>query len=205
AAAEAELARQTALAERLAELERLQREALNAQEAMPSPFDGNAPEGTGEGGGSDILTDALNEAGVSAIRPDLLDDALADAMGETRPSQLPRTEGVQIASVPMTDLEKAGFRDAVQSCWNLSTLSADAAAIRVVVGFTMGRDGIPDAGSFRIVGNPEPDPGRQQAFEAARRAVMRCAGSGYDLPADKYNEWDDVEMTFNRDGVQEVN
>ncbi|MFV0293583.1 MAG: protein TolA [Paracoccus sp. (in: a-proteobacteria)] len=202
AAAAAELARERDLAERLAEERRLQEAAAFAQEATPSPFDGNAPEGEGEGGGSDVLTDALNEAGAAAIEADQLDDALADAMGETRPSELPRDDWADIATVPMTEEEKEGFRDAVQSCWNLSTLSTDASETRVVVGFVMNRDGIPDPDSFRMVGDPDSDIARQQAFEAARRAVLRCAGDGYDLPADKYNEWDDVEMTFTPSGVE---
>ena len=78
---------------------------------------------------------------------------------------------------------------------------ATLAILQGVVGFAMGRDGRPDPDSFRIVGEPEADGPRQQAFEAARRAIMRCAGAGYKLPADKYNEWDDVEMTFTPNGV----
>lgn len=204
AAADAELARENALAEQLAEEERLQREAAMAEEATPSPFDGNAPEGTGEGGGSDVLTDALNEAGAAAIDPDQLDDALAHAMGTTRPSEIVRDSTVEIASLPMTEAEKDGFRNAVQSCWNQSTLSIEAAETRVVVGFTMNRSGLPDPDSFHIVGEPDAEPARLQAFEAARRAVMRCANGGYTLPAEKYNEWDDVEMTFTPEGVGRI-
>lgn len=208
AAADAELARENALAEQLAEEERLQREAALAQEATPSPVDGNAPEGEGEGGGSDVLTDALNEAGAAAIDPDQLDDALADAMGTTRPSEIVRDTSVQIASVPMTEAEKDGFRNAVQSCWSQASLSLDARETRVVVGFSMDRNGIPDANSFHIVGEPDADPARQQLFETARRHILRCAiektPPGYTLPAEKYNEWDDVEMTFTPEGVGRI-
>ncbi|TKW66389.1 MAG: hypothetical protein DI616_10540 [Paracoccus denitrificans] len=202
--AEAEIARENALAEQLAEEERLQREAAMAEEATPSPVDGNAPEGEGEGGGSDVLTDALNEAGAAAIDPDQLDDALADAMGTTRPSEIVRDTSVEIASIPMTEVEKDSFRTAVQSCWSQSTLSLEALETSVVVGFTMDRSGVPDPDSFHIVGDVEAQPDRQQAFEAARRAVMRCTNGGYALPAEKYNEWDDVEMTFTPEGVGRI-
>ena len=37
----------------------------------------------------------------------------------------------------------------------------------------------------------------KQAFEAARRAIIRCGSSGFDLPAEKYGHWRDIEMTFN--------
>lgn len=204
AAAEAELALRDALAEQLAEEARLQREAALAEEATPSPVDGNAPEGTGEGGGSDILTDALNDAGASAINPDQLDDALADAMGVTRPSEIVRDLSVEIASVPMTEAEKDGFRSAVQECWSASTLSQDAMDTRVVVGFTMDRGGLPDPDSFRIVGELDADPARQQLYEVARRNVIRCAKGGYLLPPEKYNEWDDIEMTFSPAGVERI-
>ena len=35
------------------------------------------------------------------------------------------------------------------------------------------------------------------AFEAARRAVLRCQRGGFDLPIEKYDHWRDIEMTFN--------
>jgi hypothetical protein len=35
------------------------------------------------------------------------------------------------------------------------------------------------------------------AFEAARRAIVRCQGSGFPLPPEKYEQWREVLMTFN--------
>ena len=35
------------------------------------------------------------------------------------------------------------------------------------------------------------------AFEAARRAILRCQRGGYKLPIEKYDHWRDVEITFN--------
>ena len=40
------------------------------------------------------------------------------------------------------------------------------------------------------------------AFEAARRAILRCGASGYDLPADKYDQWREVEITFDPSGMR---
>jgi hypothetical protein len=37
----------------------------------------------------------------------------------------------------------------------------------------------------------------KQAFEAARRAIIRCGATGFALPADKYGQWQEIEMTFN--------
>ena len=37
----------------------------------------------------------------------------------------------------------------------------------------------------------------RQAFEAARRAIIRCGAQGFDLPREKYDHWRDIEMVFN--------
>ena len=37
----------------------------------------------------------------------------------------------------------------------------------------------------------------RRAFAAARRAIIRCGRDGYDLPAEKYDRWRSIEMTFN--------
>ena len=43
----------------------------------------------------------------------------------------------------------------------------------------------------------------RQAFEAARRAIIRCEGSdGYGLPPEKYDAWRDIEITFNPEGMR---
>ena len=62
----------------------------------------------------------------------------------------------------------------------------------------MQRDGRPDTASIRLLSSSGgSDAAARQAFEAARRAVIRCGARGFDLPADKYSHWQDVEMTFN--------
>jgi hypothetical protein len=40
------------------------------------------------------------------------------------------------------------------------------------------------------------------AFQAARRAILRCQSGGYKLPADKYDEWKEVEITFDPSGMR---
>ena len=37
----------------------------------------------------------------------------------------------------------------------------------------------------------------RQAFEAARRAIIRCGANGFGLPVDKFDHWREIEMTFN--------
>lgn len=88
--------------------------------------------------------------------------------------------------------DMARFAAAIQTCWNPDAGVDPAVTIR----FAMTRDGMPVADSFRIVGTAD-----ERAFAAARRAVMRCAGDGYALPAAQYDLWDEVGMTFTASGI----
>ena len=93
----------------------------------------------------------------------------------------------------LSPAEKADFVARVQSCWNPPSGTDPT----VTIGFSMDRDGRPDPDSFTLLGAADP-----QAFAAARRAVMLCAGAGYDLPKDRHDAWKRVELTFtaNRTG-----
>ena len=45
------------------------------------------------------------------------------------------------------------------------------------------------------------DAAANQAFEAARRAVLMCArNGGYKLPPEKYSHWKDVIIDFRASG-----
>ncbi|QDY69530.1 hypothetical protein FPZ52_07785 [Qingshengfaniella alkalisoli] len=62
----------------------------------------------------------------------------------------------------------------------------------------MTQDGKPVQGSLRMISyEGGPESAAQQAYETARRAILRCSGNGYPLPADKYEQWREIEMTFN--------
>ena len=39
-------------------------------------------------------------------------------------------------------------------------------------------------------------------FEAARRAILRCQLGGYQLPADKYDQWQEAVITFDPSGMR---
>ena len=61
----------------------------------------------------------------------------------------------------------------------------------------MGRDGKVQ-GDVRLVSAQGGDASAQRtAFQAARRAILRCQRDGYPLPAEKYDHWKEIEMTFN--------
>ena len=73
----------------------------------------------------------------------------------------------------------------------------------VVVSVTMQETGVPDTGSIRLVSSSGgSDRAARQAFEAARRAIIRCGARGFPLPVEKFSHWRDIEMTFNPEGMQ---
>lgn len=120
-------------------------------------------------------------------------DAVAEAVASTTPTPPARPTGP-----PLTGGEKEGLRVAVQKCWNVGSLSSEAISTTVVVAVAMGRDGRPDTGSIKMLSfSGGSDGAAGQAFAAARRAIIRCGAKGYDLPVEKYSQWQDIEMTFN--------
>jgi hypothetical protein len=40
------------------------------------------------------------------------------------------------------------------------------------------------------------------AFQTARRAILRCQSGGYKLPAEKYDESKEVDVTFDPSGMR---
>ena len=123
---------------------------------------------------------------------DAVNSALAEALGGAQdPAPVP-------AGPPMSAGEKDALRVAVSKCWNVGSLSSAALNTTVVVGVTMNQDGRPDTGSIRMLSSSGGDTGSaRQAYEAARRAIIRCGSRGYDLPVEKFAHWRDIEMTFN--------
>ncbi|SEK22808.1 Cell division and transport-associated protein TolA [Roseovarius azorensis] len=102
------------------------------------------------------------------------------------------------AGPPLTSGEKDALRVAVQQCWNVGSLSSEALATTVVVTVGMAEDGKPKTGSIRMLSSSGgSDAAARQAFEAARRAIIRCGANGFNLPVEKYDQWRDIEMTFN--------
>lgn len=99
---------------------------------------------------------------------------------------------------PLTQGERRGLRLAVQECWSVNP-SSEAARITVTIGVSLDRSGMPVGEVLFLTATEGAESAKKSAFDAARRAVIRCAQkqSGYDLPAEKYDRWRDIEITFN--------
>lgn len=122
-----------------------------------------------------------------------VNDALAEAMGQAGGEGQGAPQGP-----PLTAGEKDALRVAVQNCWNVGSLSSEALRTTVVVGVTMSEDARPVTGSIRMIdATGGGGAAAKQAYEAARRAIIRCGAGGFDLPVEKYDHWRDIEMTFN--------
>ncbi|MEM6578700.1 MAG: energy transducer TonB [Pseudomonadota bacterium] len=184
---EPETAREAAASRIVTEADRAEA-AAPAQSVRPKPRPAAAPEPE---------TEPETETAEAPPTPDAVDAALSEALGgATEPAAGQNTSAAQ--GPPLTAGEKDGLRIAVQECWNVGALSSDALSTTVVVAVTLQEDGRPVTNSIEMIDATGGTASSvRQAFEAARRAIIRCGSRGYDLPSEKYASWRDIEMTFN--------
>lgn len=104
---------------------------------------------------------------------------------------------------PLTGSEQDALRVAVSSCWNVGSLPSDALTTTVVVAVSLQETGVPDSGSIRLVSfSGGSESGARQAFEVARRAIIRCGAQGFPLPVEKYSQWREIKMVFDPEGLR---
>lgn len=156
-----------------------------ASQAAPEPVSDSVPEPT-----APAAADPL-----SAAQADIT-AALAEALSAAPAPPAP-------TGPPMTGGERDALRLAVQACWVVD-VGSEASNITVTVGIEMDPDGKVVPGSVKMVGASEGGAAAvQTAFQAARRAVLRCqGGEGYGLPPEKFEQWREIEMTFNPDTMR---
>ncbi len=107
------------------------------------------------------------------------------------------------AGPPLSRGQKDAFLLEVRKCWNVGALSTAALQAKVVLRFELGKDGKPNVGSIRMTGyEGGSEAVAKQAYETARRAIIRCGANGYNLPTDKYEQWKIVNITFNPENMR---
>ncbi|MBS1300852.1 hypothetical protein [Loktanella sp. SALINAS62] len=133
--------------------------------------------------------------------PQTDEDAIAAALAAAAAVEAP-AEPALTPGPPMTGAEQEGFRVAVNACWNVDP-GSQAAMVTMTVAFDLDQGGRVQ-GDVRQVGAMGGDANATEiAFQAARRAILRCQGQGgYDLPAEKYDQWKEVEITFDPSGMR---
>jgi len=130
-----------------------------------------------------------------------IESALAQAVSEAG-TAAPQPRAAP-SGPPLTGSEIEGLRVEVGGCWNVGSMSTDAMKITVVVGVSLGIDGVPIIGSLKLVSaTAGSEDAIGKAYEVARRAIIRCGGAGFDLPAEKYDHWREVEITFNPENMR---
>lgn len=102
---------------------------------------------------------------------------------------------------PLPDIEATGplswkdaFRKQIAACW---LVDPGLPPLRITLSAKLRRDGTVLPGSVQMIHAPDAKPeDLERAFEAARRALLRCQRDGYALPAQHYAQWREVELTF---------
>ncbi len=127
---------------------------------------------------------------------DPIADAIAEALSEAQTAPAPQAQ--PRSGPPMTGSERDAFMVAVSQCWNFNALSTEGAQVTVTVSMEMTPDGRPVQSSLRMSDySGGSRDAAENAYEAARRAILGCQGSGYPLPVDKYDQWRQIELVFN--------
>jgi hypothetical protein len=204
-----------------AERARETEEATQPDETATEPGEEKTPKAPEEAS-SEIVTEAkeseTESAPVRTSRPkgrpaDLADkaraaaaeietamnQAVADAAdsGTTTPASKPETPRPAPSGPPLTQAETDGLRMAVQECWNVNPTS-EAARVTVVIGFEMEKSGQVLLNTIRLISASDgSDAAKRSAYDAGRRAIIRCQQGGYRLPPEKFDHWKEVEVTFN--------
>ena len=120
-------------------------------------------------------------------------------LDQVQPPQAVRDPAAQLPTTTplrLTTEESEGLRLAIKECWSVPVGIQNDSELKVTLFVELDRDG-------KVKGKPrliEPNPIEttteiKHAFEAARRALVRC--QPYDLPADKYEHWKSMEVVFN--------
>ncbi len=202
------------------QIDEIDQQATTSDDATDVTLD-NQEETAREAASDRIVTEAEKAAPATSLRPKArpaarpeptetqtaepaqpedtsVNDAVAAALGGIDDSSEAAPSGP-----PLTTGEKDALRVAVQRCWNVGSLSTDALSTTVVVGFSMSEDGRPNVASINMLGSSGGSgAAARQAFETARRAIIRCGASGFPLPIEKYDQWRDIEITFNPENMR---
>lgn len=109
---------------------------------------------------------------------------------------------VQLSVSPLSAGEKNALSALLTPCWNVGSLSSEALRSTVVVKIQINQDGTPITESIKLDSSSGgSQEAARQAFEVARRAILRCGGKGFDLPIEKYSSWEELTFVFSFDDV----
>ena len=100
-----------------------------------------------------------------------------------------------------SDIE--GIRSALGKCWNIGALSSEATRTIVTVRVSMQENGTPDLGTMRMTSfEGGSEDSAKKLYQSARSAIARCGNKGFTLPPEKYDQWKDLELVFDPNGMR---
>ena len=166
---------------------RLASQQVETPEPEPEP----QPDTSQEDAEAERIAAALNDA-LNSDEP--VSNTPSEAETTTVPQNLP--VGAQLSLS-----EREGLRLAVEGCWSPPSGVQGAENLQVTVAIELGQDGKIVRAPERISPTNSSAPGVDQAFEAAVRALIMCGKRGFSLPADKFAQWQYMEITFDPSGM----
>lgn len=86
----------------------------------------------------------------------------------------------------------------ISYCWNVGWLTTEALETSVLIQVEMGEDTRPNENSIRLlISNGPNEKAEKQAFEAARRAIVRCGSRrlGF-LEMESFDAWHTLTIEF---------
>lgn len=99
-------------------------------------------------------------------------------------------------NLPIDDQERQIF-EKLKPCWNVGALSSEALRTPITLVFSISGGGIDSQSIASKV--PLTNPNEEQAYEAARRAAIRCGSDGR-IDALTLNNGEPIEVTFDPNG-----
>ena len=132
--------------------------------------------------------DAIDQVTAALERHKLEELASAEPPAETPPT-LGAPTGTSGAKMTANELD--ALRSRLAQCWSPPLGWTDPSEVRTVLLLDLNPDGT--VAGQQVVESPQGQYSNQ-APESAMRAVRRCAP--YNLPADKYDAWRQVKVTF---------
>ena len=119
---------------------------------------------------------------------------LSRAFAETATTQT----GPSQSAPRLTQAEQDSLAASAERCWNISALSPAAQQATIAVAVTIGPDKKPVATSIALTASNADRAATRQAFEAARRAILRCGSKGLPLSDGKEAAWGRLELIFGK-------
>ena len=97
---------------------------------------------------------------------------------------------------PLLPSETEKFKKTVAECWGVKNFDSTEKG-SITIALSLDRKGKIDPDSLKSISNTfEDSRSAQNAFQRAKRAVMKCGVNGYDLPTSKYQYWKRMKLTF---------